>query len=72
MLAINAGKHVVCEKPLACSLVDAEEMYAAAEEKKVLLLEGARTEVKKLYVCSPNLLCCLPSLRHVDPIFPGR
>lgn len=38
--AIAAGKHVLCEKPLALNLKEAEEMYAAAKEKGVILAEA--------------------------------
>lgn len=40
MAALEAGLHVICEKPLALALADAEAMYAKAEEKGVLLLVG--------------------------------
>jgi len=40
MLAIQAGKHCLCEKPIALTVADAEEMFAAAKAKGVLLLEG--------------------------------
>lgn len=40
LLAIAAGKHVLCEKPLALSAADAKEMYIAAEAKGVALVEG--------------------------------
>lgn len=43
LLAISAGKHVLCEKPLADNAADAEEMYAAAEKKGVMLMEGMWT-----------------------------
>lgn len=38
--AAKAGKHVLCEKPLAPSLQEAEEMVAACEENNVLLQEA--------------------------------
>lgn len=40
MLAIEAGKHCLCEKPIALTVSDAEEMFAAAKAKGLLLLEG--------------------------------
>eukprot|EP00401_Gymnodinium_catenatum_P040996 CAMPEP_0117538334 /NCGR_PEP_ID=MMETSP0784-20121206/42426_1 /TAXON_ID=39447 /ORGANISM="" /LENGTH=417 /DNA_ID=CAMNT_0005334947 /DNA_START=1 /DNA_END=1254 /DNA_ORIENTATION=- len=43
MLAIAAGKHVLCEKPLAESEADAREMYEAAAAKGVMLQEGMWT-----------------------------
>jgi len=38
--ALNAGKHVLCEKPLACSAKQAEEMVSAAEKAGRLLMEA--------------------------------
>lgn len=40
MKAIAAGKHVLCEKPLALNAKEAEEMFAAAKEKGVILAEA--------------------------------
>ena len=40
MKAIEAGKHVLCEKPLAMNAEDAKAMYAAAKEKGVILSEA--------------------------------
>ena len=38
--ALKAGKHVLCEKPLAVSEVQAKEMFAAAEAGGVYLMEA--------------------------------
>lgn len=38
--ALDAGKHVICEKPLAPALSSVENMIAAAEKRGVLLYEN--------------------------------
>ena len=43
LMAIEAGKHVLCEKELAANTADAEEMYAAANRKGVMLQDGVWT-----------------------------
>ena len=43
LLSIAAGKHVLCEKPLAENVGDADKMYRAAEEKGVMLQDGMWT-----------------------------
>ena len=55
MLAMKAGKHVLCEKPIAPNAAQFREMKACAEEQGVLLMEGmwmrffpATQEVRRL------------------------
>ncbi|MCY3812647.1 MAG: Gfo/Idh/MocA family oxidoreductase [Gammaproteobacteria bacterium] len=43
LLAIEAGKHVLCEKPLAVNADDAAEMYAAAKAQGVMLQDAMWT-----------------------------
>jgi predicted dehydrogenase len=38
--ALEAGKHVLCEKPLACSSAEVERMFAAARENQRCLMEA--------------------------------
>lgn len=38
--SLKAGKHVLCEKPMALSASDAREMFQAAEENNVILMEA--------------------------------
>ena len=38
--ALSAGKHVLCEKPLACNVREARKMAARAKESGLLLMEA--------------------------------
>jgi len=40
LAAMNAGKHVLCEKPIAMNLSEADEMIRISEEEKVVLQIG--------------------------------
>jgi predicted dehydrogenase len=85
LAALAAGKHVLCEKPLANSVAEAEEMTAAAEAARG---RGARSMVGFSYRRTPALALArewvaqgrLGTIRHiraaylqdwiVDPNFP--
>lgn len=43
LIAINAGKHVLIEKPITMDVSEAEQIYAAAKAKKVLAVEAMWT-----------------------------
>lgn len=38
--ALNAGKHVLCEKPMAATVEEAQAMFAAAHANNVVLMEA--------------------------------
>lgn len=42
-MAINAGKHVLCEKPMSLSKNEVKEIYDLSDEKNVVFLEGIKT-----------------------------
>jgi predicted dehydrogenase len=49
MQALRAGKHVICEKPLALDLAQADEMLALAREKNLLLATNLMQRYNPLY-----------------------
>src|SRR5436190_23946568 len=49
MQALNAAKHVICEKPLALSVAQADEMIALAQEKHLLVLANLMQRYNPLF-----------------------
>src|SRR5437660_5758317 len=49
MKALAAGKHVICEKPLALTLQQADEMIALAAQKRLLLLANLMQRYNPLF-----------------------
>lgn len=41
--AVEAGKHVLCENPIALNIHDAEELFDMAERRGLTVLEGIKT-----------------------------
>jgi len=41
-MAIKAGKHVLCEKPMTFTCAEAVELYELAKKEEVVLMEGIR------------------------------
>ena len=55
--ALQAGKHVLCEKPLAATVEEAEEMVEAARANNVLLMEAF------MYRFHPQIVWALEQVR---------
>jgi scyllo-inositol 2-dehydrogenase (NADP+) len=47
--ALNAGKHVLCEKPAAVNLKSLDKIIKVAKEKKLLFMEGMKPPFFPLY-----------------------
>ena len=54
--ALNAGKHVLCEKPMATTLAECEEMMAAAARSGKRLLIGQNQRLAKAHVKARELV----------------
>lgn len=47
--ALEKGKHVLCEAPIALNEKECEEIYSIANEKKLILMEGIKTAYSNAY-----------------------
>ena len=47
--ALEAGRHVLCESPIALSVQECEELFALAKEKKCVLMEAVKTAYSTAY-----------------------
>src|SRR2546423_11435506 len=56
MKALGAGKHVICEKPLAMDLRQADEMIALAREKRLLILANLMQRYNPLFQTIQSLV----------------
>lgn len=69
--ALNAGKHVLCEKPLVFTKEQATELFAIAKEKHLILFEGIKTAycpgfIQLLNVAQSNVI---GEIKYVDACF---
>src|SRR5207248_4775346 len=54
--ALNAGKHVLCEKPMATTREDAQAMIKAAEKNKKFLMIGLNQRLMPPHVRAKEIL----------------
>lgn len=47
--ALDKGRHVLCESPIALSVREAEELYAIAKDKNLALVDGIKTAYSTAY-----------------------
>ncbi|MBC8155476.1 MAG: Gfo/Idh/MocA family oxidoreductase [Bacteroidetes bacterium] len=56
MLALNAGKHVICEKPLAMNVEQGEEMLALAKRKGLLMVTNLMQRYNPMFARIKKLI----------------
>ncbi len=69
--ALRAGKHLLCEKPLAANAIEAATMAAVAEEQGLLLMEAFHTLYHPLAARLKTIIKSgeLGTIRHVEAHF---
>ena len=67
--ALLAGKHVICEKPFAPTVAEADELIALAKEKHLLLFEAITTAHHPHYGFVKENLPKLGKLKMITAVF---
>jgi len=69
--ALKAGKHVLCEKSLACNAEEAEEMSALASEKELVLMDAFHYRYHPLFSRVKDIYQSgiLGSIRSIEAAF---
>lgn len=62
---LKAGKHVICEKPMASNYALAQEMFQCAEENNVVLFEAFMSPYTPNFTVLKESLPTIAPLRHV-------
>lgn len=65
VMMLRAGKHVLCEKPVAASLEETEQMIKAARENHVVLLEAMRSVHDPGFLKLQELIPMVGTVRRV-------
>ena len=63
---MEAGKHVLCEKPIASNSVELEKMLKCASDNNVVLLEAMRPQFSPVLANMESLLPSLGTIRHAN------
>lgn len=66
LAALAAGKHVLCEKPLAANADEAAEVAAAARKSGLVVMEAFHYRYHPLALRLPEVVAELGELRHVE------
>ena len=53
---LENGKHVLCEKPIALSKVEAVELYELASRKNLVLMEAVKNSILSGFLMSLSIL----------------
>jgi len=69
--ALNAGKHVLCEKSLACNADQAKEMSQLAKAKELVLMDAFHYRYHPLFARMKNIVDRgeLGTLESIDAVF---
>lgn len=69
MAALEAGKHVLCEKPAACSAAELSEMLAKSKEKGCCFMEAMVSTLNPNFRTAREMMERIGPVRHYNSSF---